>query len=106
MAQPCESGIISSDPDDTIPVIGMESMNSTESIHTVHLIVNPHSGYGGSHLLLGNLRSELREGGYELIEHTTRWPKDATKYDLSTATFITPPTNTQRFALRSAVPLR
>ncbi len=80
LAQPGESGIISSGSGDTIPVIGMENMNLTKSIHTVHLIVNPHSGYGGSHLLLGNLRTELREGGFELIEHTTRWPEDATEY--------------------------
>ena len=80
MAQPDESGIISSGSNDTMPVIGIESMKPTESIHSVHLIINPHSGYGGGHLLLGKLRSHLRDAGFELIEHKTRWAKDATDY--------------------------
>jgi diacylglycerol kinase family enzyme len=46
----------------------------------VHLIVNPHSGYGGHRLLLGDVRAEIRRVGRELVEHTTRGPSDATAY--------------------------
>ena len=55
-------------------------MNERPSIQTVHLIINPHSGYGGGHLLLAELRTRLQCAGYELIEHTTRWAGDATDY--------------------------
>ena len=46
----------------------------------VHLIVNPHSGYGGQSLLLGDLRAELRRAKYDCVEYTTTRPGDATRY--------------------------
>lgn len=51
----------------------------------VHLIVNPHSGHGGKKLLLAELRAQLRRGGFELTEYTTRAPNDATAYARSIA---------------------
>jgi len=55
-------------------------MGETETIHAAHLIVNPHSGYGGSRLLLRDLRTAARQAGIRLIEYTTRFPQDATRY--------------------------
>lgn len=49
----------------------------------VHLIVNPHSGYGGQRLLLAELRSLARQAGIDLIEYTTRAAEDATHYTRS-----------------------
>lgn len=46
----------------------------------VHLIVNPHSGYGGHSLLLSDLRPAMRRAGFEIVEYTTRGPSDATRY--------------------------
>jgi YegS/Rv2252/BmrU family lipid kinase len=46
----------------------------------VHLIINPHSGYGGRKLLLAELRSHVRRAGYELTEYATTAPNDATRY--------------------------
>lgn len=46
----------------------------------VHLVVNPHSGYGGHRLALGDLRSEMREAGIDFIEYATTGPGDATDY--------------------------
>lgn len=46
----------------------------------VHLIINPHSGYGGHGGILSNLRAVLREAGIETVEHTTTGPADATRY--------------------------
>lgn len=51
-----------------------------ESRRRVHLIVNPHSGYGGQKLLLSDLRAMLRQAGADLTEYTTRCPNDATHY--------------------------
>lgn len=46
----------------------------------VHLIINPRSGYGGSNLLLRDLRAELRRNGFEVVEHVTRFRRDAAEY--------------------------
>lgn len=46
----------------------------------VHLLINPRSGYGGSRLMLTELRSEIRQAGMELVEYVTRQPDDATRY--------------------------
>jgi len=46
----------------------------------VHLVVNPRSGYGGSKLLIGRLRTEARRAGLEMLEYTTQGPNDATRY--------------------------
>ena len=49
----------------------------------LHLIVNPQSGYGGHRLLLSDLRSAARAAGLDLVEYTTRGPKDATDYAMT-----------------------
>jgi YegS/Rv2252/BmrU family lipid kinase len=46
----------------------------------VHLVVNPHSGYGGRKLMLGEIRAELRRAGLAFVEYTTTAPLDATRY--------------------------
>ena len=46
----------------------------------IHLIINPHSGYGGHKLMLTDLRAEARSAGLELVEYTTQAPADATRY--------------------------
>lgn len=46
----------------------------------VHLIINPRSGYGGSKLMIAELRSEIARCGLDLVEYTTRGPEDATRY--------------------------
>jgi len=51
----------------------------------VHVIVNPHSGYGGSKRLLGEFRAAVRAAGRDVREHWTRWPQDATTYAASVA---------------------
>ena len=48
--------------------------------HPVHLVINPHSGYGGQRLLLADLRREFRQCGIPLVEYTTKAPDDATQY--------------------------
>lgn len=45
----------------------------------VHMIINPHSGYGSERQLLADLRYEVRRAGYELVEYTTRSAGDATR---------------------------
>jgi len=47
---------------------------------SVYLIVNPHSGYGGHHAMLGELRAVARAAGRVLTEHITTGPADATDY--------------------------
>ncbi len=49
-------------------------------IRRVHLVINPHSGYGGQRLLLADLHAELRRAGLEVTEYTTTGPGDATRY--------------------------
>ena len=46
----------------------------------VHLIINPHSGYGGSRHMLCELHRRARQAGIQLISYTTRAPDDATRY--------------------------
>jgi YegS/Rv2252/BmrU family lipid kinase len=46
----------------------------------VHLIINPHSGYGNGPHLLSEVRAAARERGIELVEYTTRCPADATRH--------------------------
>ena len=46
----------------------------------VHLVINPRSGYGGSRLMITDLRSEVFRAGMDLVEYTTRGPEDATRY--------------------------
>ncbi|MFA6134296.1 MAG: diacylglycerol kinase family protein [Phycisphaerae bacterium] len=46
----------------------------------VHLIINPRSGYGGSRLMLAELRTAIRAAGLDLVEHTTTGPEDAAHY--------------------------
>ncbi len=46
----------------------------------IYLIINPHSGYGGTRLLLPELRSRIRRGGHELVEYVTRHAGDAARY--------------------------
>lgn len=55
-------------------------MVKTDANHPIHLVINPRSGYGGSRLLLGDLRYQVREAGFHLVEHTTTAPGDATHY--------------------------
>ena len=55
-------------------------MAPTDTAKPVHVIVNPHSGYGGSRGALGELCAALRHGGARLVEYTTTAPRDATRY--------------------------
>jgi len=55
-------------------------MSELDPAKPIHLIVNPHSGYGGHSLLLADLRPAMRRAGFELVEYTTRGPNDATRY--------------------------
>ncbi len=55
-------------------------MTQIDYSRPIHLIVNPHSGYGGQSLLLGDVRAAVRSLGVELIEYTTQSPEDATHY--------------------------
>ena len=60
-------------------------MSKIDITRPVHLIVNPHSGYGVGRHLLVHLRSSARKNGIKLIEYTTRAPQDATHYARSIA---------------------
>ncbi|NLW86623.1 MAG: diacylglycerol kinase family lipid kinase [Planctomycetes bacterium] len=53
---------------------------ASSTIKTVHLVVNPHSGYGGQHLMLADLRASLSDAGFEVVEYTTRWAGDGMEY--------------------------
>jgi len=46
----------------------------------IYVVINPHSGYGGSRHLLGEFRAALREVGIDPVEYTTTAPQDATRY--------------------------
>ena len=46
----------------------------------VHLIINPHSGYGGKRALVNYLRAAMRAAGITMVEHVTTGPDDATEY--------------------------
>ena len=52
---------------------------ATKTDRPVHLIINPHSGYGSERQVLPELRAELRLAGYDLVEYTTRCAGDATR---------------------------
>ena len=60
-------------------------MHPDSTIQDVHLIVNPHCGYGGTGQPLNDLRAAARQAEIELIEYTTRCPEDATRYARSIA---------------------
>jgi YegS/Rv2252/BmrU family lipid kinase len=55
-------------------------VTANRTIRRVHLIVNPHSGYGGGALLLADLRAAAAQAGIELVEYTTRRAHDATEH--------------------------
>lgn len=55
-------------------------MAEIDASRPVHLIVNPHSGYGGGKHMLGLLRAAARRRGLNLVQYTTRAPADATRY--------------------------
>ncbi len=61
-------------------------MIRTDKNRPIHLIINPHSGYGGRKLLIAELRAQIRQAGMELTEYTTRAPQDATDYARSIVT--------------------
>ena len=46
----------------------------------IHIIINPHSGYGGQGLVLAGVSATLREAGFDVVEYTTRAAEDATRY--------------------------
>lgn len=55
-------------------------MNENNRIQRVHLIVNPHSGYGGNHIKLRQLREAAARAEIDVVEYTTRCAGDATRY--------------------------
>jgi YegS/Rv2252/BmrU family lipid kinase len=55
-------------------------MATTGERQPVHLIINPRSGYGSGKHALADLRAEARGAGLELVEYTTRGPRDATEH--------------------------
>ncbi|MFP3938419.1 MAG: diacylglycerol/lipid kinase family protein [Phycisphaerae bacterium] len=55
-------------------------MTAIDKTQPVHLIINPRSGYGGRKYMLSAFRAELRRAGYDIREHVTRAPLDATDY--------------------------
>lgn len=46
----------------------------------VYVIINPRSGYGGQKYLLGELRREIRNAGWDVVEYVTQCVADATRY--------------------------
>jgi len=55
-------------------------MIRTDKDKPIHVIVNPHSGYGGQRHLLADLLGTLRRADLDVVEYTTRAPEDATRY--------------------------
>lgn len=55
-------------------------MIRTDKDRPIHVIVNPHSGYGGQGLVLADVKAALRRAELDLVEYTTRAPEDATRY--------------------------
>ena len=51
----------------------------------VHVIMNPHSGYGGSRRLMGEFCAAVRAAGWKVADHCTRWAGDATDYAAAAA---------------------
>ena len=46
----------------------------------IHLIINPHSGYGTQRHTLADLRAVMRQAGLQTVEYITTGPADATRY--------------------------
>ena len=57
---------------------GQERCIRTED-SPVHLIVNPHSGYGRRAAAVGRAAGRAPRGGMDVVEYTTRAPVDATR---------------------------
>jgi len=55
-------------------------MIRTDAERPIHVIVNPHSGYGGQGLVLADLKAALRAADLHVVEYTTKAPEDATRY--------------------------
>ena len=55
-------------------------MGQIDTTRPVHVIVNPHSGYGGNSRILQELCARLRRSGVDLVEYVTTAPRDATRY--------------------------
>ena len=55
-------------------------MGPIDKTRPVHLIINPHSGYGGRKRVLADLRTQCRLADIELVEHITSSAGDATQY--------------------------
>jgi len=55
-------------------------MIRTDKDKPIHIIINPHSGYGGQRLVLADVATALRESGYDVVEYVTDAPNDATRY--------------------------
>jgi len=53
-------------------------MDRVDRAKPVHLIINPRSGYGGHKHLLADLRTYMRQAGFETVEYVTKAPGDAT----------------------------
>ena len=60
-------------------------MAQIDSSKPVHVIINPQSGYGGRKTLVNDVRAALRNAGWSVKEHRTRWADDATDYAASIA---------------------
>jgi diacylglycerol kinase (ATP) len=46
----------------------------------VHIVVNPHSGYGDGQIRLAEMQAAAHRAGLHVVTHTTRGPDDATEY--------------------------
>ncbi|HUS92506.1 MAG TPA: diacylglycerol kinase family protein [Phycisphaerae bacterium] len=55
-------------------------MIRTDKDRPIHVIVNPHSGYGGQGQVLPDVLAAIRRADMEVVEYTTRAPEDATRY--------------------------
>jgi YegS/Rv2252/BmrU family lipid kinase len=55
-------------------------MIQTDKDRPIHIIINPHSGYGDHGLVLAKLSASLREAGFDVMAYTTAAPEDATRY--------------------------
>lgn len=55
-------------------------MIAADKDRPVHIIVNPHSGYGGQGLILTDLKALLHQSRMEAVEYVTKAPEDATRY--------------------------
>ncbi|MDY6914388.1 MAG: diacylglycerol kinase family lipid kinase [Planctomycetota bacterium] len=55
-------------------------MSRIDKTRPIHVIINPHSGYGSHHHVLADLRAELGLAGFDTVEYTTAAPEDATRH--------------------------